>query len=830
MRFGDANGVPNTTVNRWVKGKIAKPRSWRDIVKLAAVLRLTQTEADQLLQAAGHKPLATLMQTAVSPQDHALFDSWRTPHPSTTTPPFQAPPRLTHFVGRQSILKQIARQNRTTTVRRWTLQGMGGVGKSSIAIELAYTLKAQFPDGVLWLRLAHTDPMTGLQLIASAYGQDVSSYIDSPSRSSKVRELLANKTALLILDDAQSDAEIRPYLPPTGQCAVIITSRRHDLAVAHEGHIIHVPPFDIATQEGMQLFEKILGRSLDSRTDAAREQILELLGHHPLAVHIAATRIRYQPRWTAHDFLRRLQKQENLLNLLQQGDKAVTLLLDVSFEQLREDELALMETLGLFGSGDFDVTAVSAITQQDPDDSEDALHRLFQVSLLQLGRNERYQLHPLVAAYCQKRPSSPTARDQFILYFIEYARIHATQFDAIEQESTNIDTALRLAHHHQQFDPFLHGVRAHFGYLQTRGLLDRAKEWLVQAEAVARKQQDVAALTAVLHQLGLITLKQGDPDRAEALYQEGLGLAEKSNNDKQLLTLLLASGSLAHYRGKYQQAKELYEAGMTLAAAQNGTYHTAAMQTNLGLIAATTGDVKTAVSLYHAALELASSLPDKALTINILQMIGNLHSARGNFALAIEQYEAALAHAETTNNQELTARLLGNLGKASLALDNYTAAKQQFRRGLQLAEQSGLRLEIYRQRANLGEVATHQHRYEAANFHYREALAMARTLNYPQDIAIILNEWGFSLLEQYQFEKAEPLFDEAFAIAEKANIQREIGYSLFGQAQIAFKRGNVMASRERAARSLTLFEHIGHSKTKEVRSWLMELPSANADS
>src|SRR5690606_16545086 len=117
------------------------------------------------------------------------------------------------------------------------------------------------PDGVLWAGLAQAHPMALLHNFASAYGYDASPYTDLESRSSKVREWLAGKDVLIILDDVPDDRVVRPLLPPSGRCAVILTTRRNDLAVADMGHRIPLPSFATNGAESLALFGNILGRA-----------------------------------------------------------------------------------------------------------------------------------------------------------------------------------------------------------------------------------------------------------------------------------------------------------------------------------------------------------------------------------------------------------------------------------------------------------------------------------------------------------------------------------------------------------------------------------------
>ena len=107
-----------------------------------------------------------------------------------------------------------------------SLRGMGGVGKTALAARLAYQLREHFSDGVLWARLDTSDTLSVLAAFAAAYGQDVSPHRDVAGRAAAVRGILAGKRVLIVLDNAEESAQIRPLLPPsTGQIGVIIWNR-----------------------------------------------------------------------------------------------------------------------------------------------------------------------------------------------------------------------------------------------------------------------------------------------------------------------------------------------------------------------------------------------------------------------------------------------------------------------------------------------------------------------------------------------------------------------------------------------------------------------------
>jgi tetratricopeptide (TPR) repeat protein len=821
--FGVMHQIPHNTLSRWLRGEVKKPRNWLDIVRLAIILRLNEEEVNELLQAAGHPTLRILSQKRHDEQLAQLFSAWHL-SPVERPSPFQAPPQLPTFVGREAIITQLSRFLRNAKHDRVScLLGMAGLGKTSLATYLAYHLRDDFHDGVLWVRLERTDTISALASLAEAYGVNVSQYTDLGTRSSKVRELLAQKRALLVLDNASHDEEVRPLLPPSGRCAVIITSQRHDLSALDQASRIHLAPFDPDKAESLALFSRVLGVERVQIEREAFQDLAQLLGHLPLAINIVANRLQHEPGWTTGQLLTRLQSHERL-NLLARGDQAVRLSFELSYQALEPAGQSLFTTLGVFGGADFSAQAVASVAGIALAHAEDGLRRLYSLSLVQSGHNDRYQLHPLLRDYSLERNQAPDLKARYAHYFIHYVAQHAQAYPALDEEISNIFAALEAALASGLGSELLKGVIALYPYLQSRGQLAQAHYWLRQAEPIARQGGDRNILATLLHYSGFTAMKQGDPAQAERYYQEALHLARQAEDNGQMVDLLMKLGALAHRRGQFEDARQFYLEALPRARIATNDGQVAALLANLGLLAAVQGDYPTAAASYEEALLLARQAADPSLTIGILQNLGDLVEGRGDYAQAKSYYQEGLALAEALDNGELRSRMLGNLGLVACYLGNYAEAAAHFRAGLTLAERSGLNVQICRQSANLGYVSTLRGHYRQANFHYQEAVAQARTLGFPEDLSVILNQIGHSYLAQDRYGEATAVFQEAREIAQTANLRRETAFSLHGLAQIAAWRGNVVEARRLGQEAQQILAAMGHKKANEVWWWLQELP------
>lgn len=327
-RIASLAGVPKQTISNWLESRIKKPRRWQDVIKVATALQLSVADTNALLKAAGYAPIDRLRSTA-NETDQSLLNPYKKPFPHTTAP-FQVIRDLPTFVGRDVELAELQRALlRDGHAAICGVRGMGGVGKTSLAAHLAYQLREEFTDGVLWARVDTSDAVTILAQFADAFGKDVHEYHDLDSRAAVVRNLLRDKHVLIILDNAESSDQVHPLLPPsTGRCAVLITTR-HDLSVLNGWPCLMLQPFEDNSSEILHLFERFLGCERTRQHWSVLSRMAEIVGRLPLALAIMAGRLQAQPDTAVRNFFGQLQRSDARLNALTQDDRSIRASFDV---------------------------------------------------------------------------------------------------------------------------------------------------------------------------------------------------------------------------------------------------------------------------------------------------------------------------------------------------------------------------------------------------------------------------------------------------------------------------------------------------------------------
>ncbi|MFI6683095.1 AfsR/SARP family transcriptional regulator [Streptomyces sp. NPDC050485] len=329
--------------------------------------------------------------------------------PSPSAPPSQLPPDIPDFTGRATHLADLtatlqhASDGRAVGVA--VLTGLGGVGKSALAVHAAHRMRAAFPDGQLYVDLRGHDAEPAdsaavlTQLLRSLGVAEASVPEDAGQRAALYRSLLAGRRVLVLLDTAHDTAQIRPLLPGTPGSAVLVTSRTRIVGLPG-ARLVDVEAPD--EQDALDMLESIAGaRRVRSEPDAAR-QLVAACGRLPLAVRIAASRLAARPDWAVADLVARLSSERHRLDELEADGLGVAAAFRLSYEGLdapaaRAFRLAAAADVPVFGR---DTTA--ALLGVEECAAEDALEALVDAGLIEAYGVDRYRFHDLVRIYARR--------------------------------------------------------------------------------------------------------------------------------------------------------------------------------------------------------------------------------------------------------------------------------------------------------------------------------------------------------------------------------------------------------------------------------------------
>jgi DNA-binding SARP family transcriptional activator len=340
--------------------------------------------------------------------------------PRPVPAPAQLPADVADFTGREDQVRHLCdllagsgAEADPGAVRIALVAGSGGLGKTSLAVHAAHRVSRGFPDGQLYVDLlgATPQPLPPGDVLArflrdlGVDGRDIA--VDEDERAARYRTVLAGRRMLVVLDNARDAAQVRPLLPGTASCAVLVTtrSRMADLASTR---LVDLNVLD--DEEALALFTKVVGGERAAAEPEATAELLVACAGLPLAIRICAARLATRSGWTIQAMAGRLRDQHRRLDEMRAGDLAVRASFQVSFASLpagaQPDGIAPADAfrlLGLWQGPSISAAAAAALFGTPEYQAEDVLETLVDVHLLESTSADRYKFHDLLRVYSSER-------------------------------------------------------------------------------------------------------------------------------------------------------------------------------------------------------------------------------------------------------------------------------------------------------------------------------------------------------------------------------------------------------------------------------------------
>ncbi|MGW2255786.1 AfsR/SARP family transcriptional regulator [Kitasatospora sp. NPDC001660] len=671
--------------------------------------------------------------------------------------PAQLPADTPFFTGRQdelrqlcAVLEQAANGHGPCVV---TVTGMGGAGKSALAVHAAHLLRDRFPDAQLHLDLrgfGTGTPRTVHELLAALLADlrpstpDTTAQPlpeDADDRAALLRTVLAERRILLVLDNARDSAQVLPLLPGTGACAVIVTSRTTltDLPTTH-----HLPlgPMDVEDQRA--LLAAVCGcERVDQDLDGAL-RVLAACAGLPLALRIAGARLAARPAWplaTLADALdnARVDTRGNTaeigapgrLTALATGQLDVRATFASSYLALRDshrhserESARAFRLLGLCPGQEITVPSTAALLDRTPAQTRDLLERLVDAHLLQTPAPLRYRLHDLLAEYaaeCVRADETAHAREQArlrmgIWYALALEKVReamrdcgqtpprlgcpppaplpvfADEADALgwcRQELSNIGEAIRQAGDGPRPDLAWRLAVWLFGYMRTYWWTGQWEEHLNHALRIAEAHNDSFGRMWVLRTLGVCHGMARRLDKSIQALQKALALAE--SEEPQSSATLRSNLSLAYsLDGQADEALAHARAALAHHRRTSDPQQAAFFVSALADALRAAGHHTDAEAHYREALDLWSERGDANSTAITLSNLGDTLRALGRRDEALTALQESVDIFERIGNVGLVADSLVIMARTHVHFADWALARARVLQAIDLADRHHL--------------------------------------------------------------------------------------------------------------------------------------------
>ncbi|SFW90991.1 tetratricopeptide repeat protein [Amycolatopsis australiensis] len=793
-------------------------------------------------------------------QRQVLRQDFAAPAPPSRVPA-QLPADVTGFRGRAAQLAELDAllAGGDPGARIAVLSGTGGVGKTALAVHWAQRHRDRFPDGQLSLDLhgygtvspvEPGDALSGFLRALGVGGADIPA--DPDERAAKFRTLLAGRRMVLLLDNAGSVGQVRPLLPGSPSCLVLVTSRDAlpGLVARHGARRVLV---DLLTgDEALDLLRTLLGRRAEDEPDATAA-LIGYAARLPLALRLVAELALSRPGERLAALAAELADEQRRLDLLDGGGDPLTAVRAVfswSYRHLPADAARVFRLCGLHPGRDLTPSAIAALADVTLPEAERLTGALVRAHLVQETGGNRVQQHDLLRVYAAELAAadpagSHAARERL---FDFYVRSAAQAMDAVlpqerhlrpvvpapgaevpdaqawlEAERRNLLAVAAYATRHGWAEHLrlLSGILWH--YLDVGGYHEEALVLHTHASALARDAGDRAAEAEPLTLIALGHWRVGRSREALRYLEEALVLVRETGDRRTEIHVLNTLGLVCRALGRFAEAITYSTEALALARKTGDRTSEGLVLVVLGCSCRGIGRYGEAIGHLEQARALARDTADRTSEGYALVNMGDSLSALGRHDEAARALEAGLDHFRAMGVRVSEGYALGILGDIEHARGRYPEAAAHLRRALDIARETGSPTNRSVALKHLGDVRLAQGRPDEAAQHLEEALGLARECGDRGVESRVLNSLGAVAAARGAYSDALRHHREALAVAKETGCRPEEGRAHCGLGEVRCALGDPEAARGHWERALACYAGECLPGARRVRNHLTAL-------
>ncbi len=856
-------------------GKISRPPDWGRLVE--PLVRVCTGDDEQAVDG-WHRRHEVLVEVY-----HALRHQTR----RDTTPklaPAQLPADVDEFTGRTQELADLdhllagtAKQagGESTVAVISAISGTAGVGKTALALRWAHRVRGEYPDGQLYVNLRGYDPdqpmpagdvLAGFLRALGLTGPEIPLEVDE--RAAAYRSLLNGRRVLVVLDNAATVEQVRPLLPGTASCLVVVTSRDSlaGLVARHGARRLDLDP--LPPEDAVVLLRALIGERIDAEPEAAAtlaQQCVRL----PLALRVAAElAAAARPDASLAELVTELGDEHRRLELLDAGGDPRTAVRGVfswSYRHLPADAARMFRLIGLHPGPDLDQYAAAVLADVSLTRAQHLLDLLVRAHLIQLTRSSRHGMHDLLRAYATslaaEEDPEPKRRAALTRLFDHYLSTTAAAVNTLvpvspdrpppriqppatptppvadpttarawldaERATLVTVTAYTAAHgwpgHTTQLATTL------YCYLENGGHYLDVLTILTHARHAARHTSDPSAEARALTNLGLVYFWQARYPQAAEHHQQALALCREIGDRAGEADALTRLGLVYQQQGSDQQATEHHQQALALFRELGHRDGEANVLDDIGVAYWHQGRYGQAAEHLEHALVLFRELGHRVGEAHALGYLGLVHQRLGHYGPAAEHLEHGLALFREINHRIGEARTLAILGDVYQHQGRYGQAAEHLEQALALFRELGDRVGEADALAVLGDAYQRQGRYGQADEHQQQALALYREIGHPAGEARALNNLGEIRRVTGQLREALIQHTAALTLATQIGDRYEQARAHDGLAHTHLATSDSDLARHHWQQALTRYTDLGIPDAEDIRTHLATLGHAAAD-
>jgi tetratricopeptide (TPR) repeat protein/transcriptional regulator with XRE-family HTH domain len=744
--------------------------------------------------------------------------------------PRELPSAVAGFTGRSAELDALTGlldrpgQRAPGVVVISAISGTAGVGKTALAVHWAHMAVDRFPDGQLYVNLRGYDPgqpvpasdaLAGLLRSLGVPGQDIPPEEDE--RAARFRSLLAGKRMLVVLDNAGSAGQVRPLLPGTGSCAVVVTSRDALAGLVARDGVTRLDLDVLPRQDAVGLLGSLIGARAAADPGAAAElagQCCRL----PLALRVAAELAAARPDVPLAVLVSELADLGTRLDLLESGQDPsaqVRVVFSWSYRHLGAGAACAFRLLGLHPGPDLEPYAAAALTGASMSQTRRALDVLARAHLIQPAGPGRYGMHDLLRAYARELAGSQDAGDDqgetLTRLFDYYLHTAATAMDI-----------LYPAGRHRR--PPLSGSASPVPPLAGPAA---ARDWLVaERAALVAVARHTAAYGWPGHATRLAATLcdylQSSGHFLEAITISGhaLGAARRAGDRAAEATALTQIGAIYWEQSRLQQASDHYRQALALFRAEGDRAGEAQALAGIGASETGLGRYEQAGRHQQEAAAIYQDIGDRGGQAREIGNLGRIRLRQGHHQEAASYYLQSLDLFREAGDRSGEAIALGRLGTVDLRLGLFEHAEGYLRQALALFQEMGEKSSAAETLLWLGQVYLRLGRHEQASGNFEQALATFREIGDPAQEADALNGLGDVLLQAGEAGKARVHHAAALELTSEIGAPLEQARAHSGLARACHADGDPDQARHHGQQALTRYTAIGAPEADEIRALL----------